>query len=90
MRNYLMEVVDRAVKSAAQAALLALGADTVDLISTDWLGVVSLSAGGFVLSVLTSVASAGIRGKVQVIGDSALEHDLDAYAEAMMGEDEQW
>lgn len=49
--------VERAVKSAAQAAILVLGADQLNVLTVDWPEVAGFAAGGFVLSVLTSVAS---------------------------------
>ena len=54
------DAFERAVKSAAQVALLVLGADQVNIISVDWLTVGGFAAGGVVLSLLTSVASAGV------------------------------
>ena len=55
--RFILETVERAVKSAAQAALLVIGADQLDALSADWGNVASFAVGGFVLSVLTSVAS---------------------------------
>jgi hypothetical protein len=49
--------VERAVKTAAQFALVAFGADTVSVISVDWQGVAAAAAAGFVVSVLTSLGS---------------------------------
>lgn len=48
---------ERAVKTTAQSAIAVLGADVVDLLSTDWVGVVSAAVGGGILSLLTSVAT---------------------------------
>lgn len=50
-------IVDRAIRSAAQGALLALGADKVlDAVAADWSTVASFSAGAAILSLLTSIA----------------------------------
>lgn len=49
--------VDRAVRTAAQAALLTIGADLVNVVQVDWAGVAGFAGGGFVLSVLTSLAA---------------------------------
>ena len=53
---------ERAAKTAAQAALLKIGADTItagfDVLATDWIGVGSFALGGIVLSGLTSIVSA--------------------------------
>lgn len=51
---------ERAVKTAAQVALLALGGDQLDVVAVAWPAVLLLALGGAVLSVLTSLASAGV------------------------------
>lgn len=48
---------ERAIKTAAQSALLAIGADTVNAITVDWLEVGGFGLGGAVLSLLTSIGS---------------------------------
>lgn len=60
IRAYVSAIVERAVKSAAQSALLAFGADKIDVLHADWQTVLGFAGGGFVLSVLTSLASSGI------------------------------
>lgn len=62
--RYLKELAERAVKTFAQALVATLGAGAVDLLSVPWLGAISAAAVAALLSVLTSVASAGF-------GDSA-------------------
>lgn len=57
---FWMETFERAIKTAAQSALLALGAEAVtgfDLFSADVVAVASFAAGGAVVSFLTSIAS---------------------------------
>ena len=49
--------VERAVKSAAQTAVLVLGAGAVDVFTVDWRQTAGLAAGAAVLSVLTSIGS---------------------------------
>lgn len=65
-KRFWKDASERAAKSAAQAALLALsvGSATVgfDVVTTDWVYVASFTAGGAVLSYLTSVLSAGLGG----------------------------
>lgn len=51
---------ERAIKTAAQAAVVLIGADMVDVLTLDWVHVASLSAGAAVVSVLTSIASSAI------------------------------
>jgi hypothetical protein len=60
IRAYVSAIVERAVKSAAQSALLAFGADKIDVLHADWQTVLGFAGGGFVLSVLTSLASSGV------------------------------
>jgi hypothetical protein len=49
---------ERASKTAAQAAILVLGADQLDAFAADWGDVASFAVGGAVLSLLTSIVSA--------------------------------
>ena len=55
--RFIKETIERAVKTAAQSAILVIGADQLDALSADWGNVASFAIGGFVLSVLTSLAS---------------------------------
>jgi hypothetical protein len=56
-KRFLLEATERAVKTAAQSALLLLGADQLNALSVDWSNVAGFALGGFVLSLLTSLAS---------------------------------
>ena len=54
---------DRALKSAAQTALVVIGGDQlVNAISVDWLDVGGFALGGALLSVLTSLGSGAVGG----------------------------
>lgn len=53
---------ERAIKTAAQTALVTIGADRLDVLTADWGAIASMSAGGAVLSVLMSVASDAYSG----------------------------
>lgn len=73
-RAYAYAVLERAVKSAAQAALLVLGADQIDALSASWADVGGFALGGFVLSVLTSLATSGFGNDgPSVIGETLAE-----------------
>lgn len=61
-RAFWTAALERATKSAAQAAILVFGADQVNVLAVTWPEVGGFAAGGFVLSLLTSVASAGVSG----------------------------
>jgi hypothetical protein len=61
-KAYLLAVLERAVKTAAQSALLVLGADQINALNAQWVDVGGFAAGGFVLSVLTSLATSGFGG----------------------------
>lgn len=62
MKKYAIAVLERACKTAAQSALLVFGADQVNALNANWVDVGGFAAGGFVLSLLMSVASSGFGG----------------------------
>jgi len=59
-RRFWIASLERAVKSAAQAAILVLGADQLNVLTVAWPEVGGFAAGGFVLSLLTSIGSDAI------------------------------
>jgi len=65
-REFTISALERAVKTAAQAAVLAiLGTGTMEAVQADafsvnWVAVAGFALGGFVLSYLTSIASANV------------------------------
>jgi hypothetical protein len=59
-KSFLKDAVERAVKTAAQFAVVAFGADTVNVLNVDLLGVVGAAGAGLVISFLTSVASSRV------------------------------
>jgi hypothetical protein len=61
-KAYLLAVLERATKTAAQSALLVLGADQINAMHASWGDVGGFALGGFVLSVLTSLATSGFGG----------------------------
>lgn len=72
-RAYLLAVLERATKTAAQSALLVLGADQINALNASWGDVGGFALGGFVLSILTSVATSGFGGN----GPSATTERVD-------------
>lgn len=48
---------ERAIKTFAQAALAYVGTGTIGVLTIDWAGLFSISAGAALLSILTSVAT---------------------------------
>jgi hypothetical protein len=67
VQRFVRDVAERAVKTAAQSALLGLitqNAGHLDALAVRWQPVAGLALGGFVLSILTSLGS-------QPFGDSS-------------------
>lgn len=56
--NFWKHAGERAAKTAAQSAILVIGADQINAFTANWGDVAGFAAGGAVLSLLTSVASA--------------------------------
>jgi hypothetical protein len=47
----------RGIKTAAQVGVLLIGTDVFNIVALDWPYILGCMAGGFVLSLLTSVAT---------------------------------
>lgn len=62
LRRYYTDMADRAARTAAQSALLVLGADQVNVVSVSWADVAGFAAGGAVLSILTTLVARGLTG----------------------------
>lgn len=60
--DYWRAVAERAIKTAAQVAVLTIGGDVVDAFDLDWKNIVGLALGGALLSILTSLASISLGG----------------------------
>lgn len=54
---FVKDLLERAVKTAAQTALTVLGAVQLNVLHVDWETVTGLAGGAALLSVLTSLAS---------------------------------
>lgn len=59
-RAFWYASLERAVKTAAQSAILVFGADQFNALQADWQTAAGFAGGGFVLSVLTSLASGAV------------------------------
>ena len=51
------DAAERALKTAAQSALATFGVGAVDIMSTNWVGALSVGGGAAIVSVLMSLAS---------------------------------
>lgn len=62
---YYTDLVDRAVKTAAQAAILSVGVESaaVNALAVDWTLMGGMALGGALLSLLTNIGQRGIFGK---------------------------
>lgn len=72
-RIFWRDAGERAAKSAAQAGILALGGGAANVLALDWLTFGGALGGGALLSVLTSVASAGIANRGTASLSAAVE-----------------
>ena len=61
MRKFWIDTIERAVKTAAQAAIAVIGTSTL-LGDIDWAVILSTIGVAALLSLLTSIASNGITG----------------------------
>ena len=64
---------ERAVSTAAQAALAGIGTDLVGVLDMDAVGLLSLAGGGAVLSILKSIAATAATGSPSVGGGESLD-----------------
>lgn len=67
MKRYYTELVDRAAKTAAQAAVLSVGVESaqVNALAVDFKLMAGMAAGGALLSLLTNVAERGLFGRTE-------------------------
>ena len=63
---------ERAIATAAQSAIAALGTDLIGVLDMDATAVLSLAGGGAILSVLKSVAATAATGGPSMGGGEAL------------------
>lgn len=65
MKRYYTDLVDRATKTAAQAAVLSIGVESAqaNAFAIDWALMGGMALGGALLSLLTNVAERGLFGR---------------------------
>lgn len=65
VRDYYTDLVDRAVKTAAQSAVLSIGVESAQVngLAVDWMLMAGMAAGGALLSVLTTLGQRGLFGR---------------------------
>ncbi|AGT12235.1 holin [Mycobacterium phage Velveteen] len=56
-RSFWIDAAERAIRTFAQTAIATLGAGAVDLMTTDWMSVLSVSGGAAVVSLLMSIGA---------------------------------
>lgn len=64
---------ERAIATAAQSAVAALGTDLIGVLDIDAVAVLSLAGGGAVLSVLKSIAATAATGSPSIGGGETLD-----------------
>ncbi len=71
--TFWKDTAERALKSFAQGLILALGGGAVNVLTIDWLTLAGAGGGAALLSVLTSIVSAGVANKGTASMSSAVE-----------------
>ena len=64
---------ERAIATAAQSAIAALGTDLIGVLDIDAVAVLSLAGGGAVLSILKSIAATAATGSPSIGGGETLD-----------------
>ena len=64
---------ERAIATAAQSAVAALGTDLIGVLDIDAVAVLSLAGGGAVLSILKSIAATAATGSPSIGGGETLD-----------------
>ena len=61
-KTFWKATAERAIRTAAQAAILVLGGEQINVISVDWVDTLGFAAGGAVLAVLTALVGSAVGG----------------------------
>ena len=64
---------ERAIATAAQSAIAALGTDLIGVLDMDAMAVLSLAGGGAILSILKSIAATAATGSPSIGGGETLD-----------------
>lgn len=64
------DTAERAIKTFAQTLVALLGAGAVDILTVGWGQMLSVSAGASLVSILTSIASAGSGNSASLVVDN--------------------
>jgi hypothetical protein len=59
-RNFWRQVMERAIKSGAQALVIVFGADMFSPWTADWKAIAGVVAAAVGLSIVTSIATSGV------------------------------
>jgi len=59
-KKFAIDALERGLSTAAQSVLLAVGGDSLNVLSADWKVYAGAAGGGFLLSLLKSVAARGV------------------------------
>lgn len=70
---------ERAIATAAQSAIAALGTDLIGVLDIDAVAVLSLAGGGAVLSILKSIAATAATGSPSAGGGETLEPRINTH-----------
>lgn len=62
-KQFLLDALERAVKTFCQTLLTMLGAGAVNLLAVDWTQALAVSGGATLVSVLTSLGSESIANR---------------------------
>ena len=87
-KTFWIAALERAIKSAAQAAILAIGADQVGYLTdlSTATAVLYATLSGFILSILTSVASAAMTDGNPSVGSAEVLAEAGVTADPIAGE----
>lgn len=69
-KAFALASLERALKTAAQSAILIIGADQFNALTFDWSNLAGFAAGGFALSVLTSIGTGALTDGNPSVGDA--------------------